>query len=365
MPRSVAAHSSRVLRPFRPLLGRISRSSAGRSIRQSAWLPNHWIPSVRLFRILALEYGHLRSVATGRSIDGNGEPVPWYTYPAIEYIRQLDVSNLSIFEYGSGFSTLFWGSAARQVTSVEDEEGWHAEMMQRLPPNCTLHLRTDLDAFVAAIHGLGLFDIIVVDGPVRGQTRLKCARAAVEHLREGGLIILDNSDWLPRSAAFLRDAGLLQVDMTGFGPINDFTSTTSFFFHRSCRIPPRFTRQPMYGTGARHNDWEPPRRGVGRQVRFGDGLFEDVAYEETFRVRIGQQLQTFRIIGYHPGAEKAAIAILHEEAGRVVLSNHFPVASRWPGPSNQLEKEAARLEGLAAPDFIAFINGHDQRRYTL
>jgi hypothetical protein len=361
----VAAHRSRVLRPVRPLLRRISHSSTVTSIRTSPWLPTHWVPSLRLLRILALEYGHLRSVATGRSIDGNGEPVPWYTYPAIEYIRQLDVSNLSIFEYGSGFSTLFWGSAARQVTSVEDEEGWHAEMMQRLPPNCTLHLRTDLDAFVAAIHGLGLFDIIVVDGPVRGQTRLKCARAAVEHLREGGLIILDNSDWLPRSAAFLRDAGLLQVDMTGFGPINDFTSTTSFFFHRSCRIPPRFTRQPMYGTGARHNDWEPPLRGVGRQVRFGDDLFEDVACEETFRVRIGQELQTFRIVVYHPAAERAAIAILHEEAGRVVLSNHFSVASRWPGPDSELEKEVARLKGLAAADFIAFINGHDQRRYTL
>ena len=44
------------------------------------------------------------------------------------------------------------------------------------------------------------------------------------------MIILDNSDWLPDSARLLRDADLLQVDMSGFIPIGDHTQTHIVLF---------------------------------------------------------------------------------------------------------------------------------------
>ena len=39
-------------------------------------------------------------------------------------------------------------------------------------------------------------------------------------------MILDNADWLPESARVLRQAGSIEVDMTGFAPINDYTCTS-------------------------------------------------------------------------------------------------------------------------------------------
>ena len=39
-------------------------------------------------------------------LDRNGNPIPWYTYPAIEYLSQFDYSRKTIFEFGCGNSSL-------------------------------------------------------------------------------------------------------------------------------------------------------------------------------------------------------------------------------------------------------------------
>lgn len=44
------------------------------------------------------------------------------------------------------------------------------------------------------------------------------------------MLILDNSDWYPKSVAFLREKlRWMQTDFHGFGPINNYTWTTSIF----------------------------------------------------------------------------------------------------------------------------------------
>jgi hypothetical protein len=98
-------------------------------------------------------------------VDSAGEPVPWYTYPAIEYLQQFDFSTRSVFEYGSGNSTLFWSRRAAHVVSVEDEEGWFEQMRPRVPPNCTLRHEADLHRYVNVIADYPEgFDIIIVEG---------------------------------------------------------------------------------------------------------------------------------------------------------------------------------------------------------
>lgn len=86
--------------------------------------------------------------------------------------------------------------------------------------------------------------------------RLRCAPAAVDSLREGGVIILDNSDWFPRTSEALRARNLIEVDMSGFGPINDYTSTTSFYFDRRFAIGPKSDRQPVPGMGSLPNSFD-------------------------------------------------------------------------------------------------------------
>jgi hypothetical protein len=77
-------------------------------------------------------------------VDRDGNPLPWYTYPAIEYLSQFDYGEKTIFEFGCGYSSLFWAErAAKVIGEVLDEleQIWidsdfnlsHEELLQRLP----------------------------------------------------------------------------------------------------------------------------------------------------------------------------------------------------------------------------------------
>jgi hypothetical protein len=101
------------------------------------------------------------------------------------------------------------------------------------------------------IKSFGVFDVIVVDGVIRHE----CALAAMPHLSDEGLMILDNSDWLPVTAGFLRQSGLIEVDLSGLKPGRDYSQTTSFFFSRGFNFQPS-GRQPLAPVGGRIDNWE-------------------------------------------------------------------------------------------------------------
>lgn len=65
--------------------------------------------AIAITEIIMQKYGWLKSFKTKMPIDAKGNPVPWYTYPAIEFLEQLDFTNKIVLEYGSGNSSLYWG----------------------------------------------------------------------------------------------------------------------------------------------------------------------------------------------------------------------------------------------------------------
>lgn len=213
----------------------------------------------RVLANLELRYGHLKTVRLGRPVDRSGEPLPWYTYPAIEYLQQLDFSDAEVFEYGSGNSTLFWGNVAKTVTAVEDDEAWYERISGQLGSGIEYRFISQKDDYVRAIAAGGRrFDCIVVDGSYRQE----CASEAVAALRPGGLLILDNSDWYPNTAGFLRERGLIQIDMHGFGPVNPYTWTTSLFLDRAYAMKPKGDRQPDYSKCAKRVVHDQPGGGT-------------------------------------------------------------------------------------------------------
>jgi hypothetical protein len=170
-------------------------------------------------------------------------PIPWFTYPAIDYIRQLDLSGKTIFEWGAGFSTLFWSSRAKSVISVETDPLWYSILKPQLASNCELILAArEVEQYSSLIHNKNEFDVIIIDGT--GESRAACSRAAIPNLRRGGLIILDNSDLWLTSSQILRDSGLIQVDFTGFAPMSDNCHTTSVYFSRDFNFVPLRGYQP-------------------------------------------------------------------------------------------------------------------------
>lgn len=200
--------------------------------------------------ILAFKFGQAKTAQRRTSTDKLGRPIPWYTYPAIEYLGQLDFSGKRVFEYGSGNSTLYWSERCRAVTSVEDDEKWHGAISKRIPRNVQYDLILDKTGYVDSINAFERsFDVVVIDG----SHRYECAIEAVNMLSSDGIIILDNSDWHPNAAEYLREASLIQVDMFGFGPINHYTWATSLFLTPKFRPKLLSDRQPISGIGSLHH----------------------------------------------------------------------------------------------------------------
>lgn len=184
-------------------------------------------------RILAEQQGLARSIEHSECLDSQARPIPWYTYPAIEYFGQWACDGWRIFEYGCGNSSLYWADRGATVCSVEHDPQWHERMLGRInPQRQQLLLRQEREAYAAAIHECGdAFDMVVVDGIWRNE----CAAEGLKRLKSGGLVLLDNSDWYTDVATTLRQHGFLQVDFNGFGPINAYTWTTSIFL--PCQAP--------------------------------------------------------------------------------------------------------------------------------
>ena len=202
---------------------------------------------VKNFLILNYNFGQYYTINSLNCVDSSGEPIPWYTYPAIEYLKQLDFSDKKIFEYGSGNSTLFWAGRCKKVTSVEDNKEWFDRIKMKLPTTVDYFLFQHKKDYIDSINRFSQhFDIIIIDGSYR----YECAVEAIKKLSHYGFIILDNSDWKDKTSKILRESDLIEVDMSGFGPINGYTWTTSFYFRRNVKLSSAHQRQPIHGIGS-------------------------------------------------------------------------------------------------------------------
>jgi len=223
--------------------------------------PEQLDKSLLAWRIFKREHGYLRSLVENRCVDAQGNPIPWYTYPAIEQLSSWDFQDSDVLEYGSGSSTLWWMERVKSVTSIENSTEWHEYVSKRVNEKCQVLLSpvdTDNDDekqiadYVGAVSRLGTFDVIIVDGVNNPGVRMECARKALNHLNPGGLFIIDNSDWLPNTCRMMRDLGFIEIDFKGLGPMNVHAESTSLFFKADFTIKPRNNDHPGYAIGGLH-----------------------------------------------------------------------------------------------------------------
>src|ERR1700710_1149341 len=76
--------------------------------------------------IFSFKTGHLRASLSGLSVDRFGNPLPWVTYPAIEFLMGLDLSDARVLEFGAGQSTLWFAKCAQSVLSYDESPEWSA-----------------------------------------------------------------------------------------------------------------------------------------------------------------------------------------------------------------------------------------------
>ena len=182
------------------------------------------------FKILAVDFGQWRSIKQQRAVDREGSPIPWYTYPATEYLKRFDFSDKRIFEWGCGNSSLFWAQRSKEIISVEDNKKWFDIVDKNKFADQKIILLEKKEDYIRAIADQKeRFDVVIIDA----EHRYECAKRLVASCQGVGLVILDNSDWFPKTVKLLRGHGLIQIDFSGFGPASTLTWTTSLFFERN------------------------------------------------------------------------------------------------------------------------------------
>lgn len=184
----------------------------------------------------AFTTGHFRSSLAMSAHAADGEAIPWYTYPAIDFLAQRDFTGRNVLEFGGGQSTLWWSKRAASVLTFEENAGWLERVKAQVGPNATLH-NVPIDSGdpiaeirrLIAAHPVAKFDVIVVDGHLRE----KATAIAFDYLAPGGALLLDNAE----GYGFYEETSkrdCRRVDFFGFAPGVVMRHCTSLVYLGDC-----------------------------------------------------------------------------------------------------------------------------------
>lgn len=125
---------------------------------------------------------------------------PWYVNACVDRIKEMDLSDKSVMEWGSGASTLWWARRAMEVYSVDHNAEWAAKTANELIDSGLSHKgavqlvqthegdQSEMrDKYVEQFPFPHIFDICIVDGI----HRYECAEYAVMFLKPR-ILIIDN-----------------------------------------------------------------------------------------------------------------------------------------------------------------------------
>src|SRR5262249_2843962 len=110
-----------------------------RALPRFIWAPVRAVATgvITPIRFSALS-GHWRSSLRMSASSANGEPIPWYTYPAIDFLAQRHFQDRHVLEFGGGQSTRWWSNRARSVFTIEEDPAWAARIREQAAGNVTV-----------------------------------------------------------------------------------------------------------------------------------------------------------------------------------------------------------------------------------
>jgi hypothetical protein len=164
--------------------------------------------------------GWINSLLYNKVIGSTNEPIPWFSYPAIDFLKNYLPKNATIFEYGSGYSTLFFSTNYYHVTSVENDSSWYNKISSLTEAeNCIIHFKNQKEEYINTIeHSNDLFDLIVVDGSWRNE----CLEKAIRQLKSTGMLILDDADRIEynNSIELLKKNNFILIPFIGMSALS-------------------------------------------------------------------------------------------------------------------------------------------------
>lgn len=177
------------------------------------------------------EIGWFNSFDTKSSVDEQGNPIPWVTYSFIDFIKTRINKHHSIFEFGSGNSTLFYANLVKKVVSVEHDKEWFDKVVAAKAGNSAMifcELQPDGDYSKTPLSLGEKFDIIIIDG----RDRVNCCKQCLGALNDEGVVVLDNTerDHYQPAIDFMLANGFKHIAFTGISPGFFIKNSTSLFY---------------------------------------------------------------------------------------------------------------------------------------
>jgi SAM-dependent methyltransferase len=168
--------------------------------------------------------------------------LPWFSYAAIDFLKNFLKPQMTVCEYGSGGSTLFFARRVKQVFSIEDNLQWFNQISDRLREKSLGNVTLKLCPFdfknpagfenSEYLHAMPdeRFDVIVIDGSEEW-TRIRpvCFAKAQDHVKPKGIIVVDDS-WRYPEIRRRHDAKRLQI-FQSVGPGRPGVTSTDVYFY--------------------------------------------------------------------------------------------------------------------------------------
>lgn len=178
--------------------------------------------------------GWIESLKRGYPCAANGSEIPWINYPTIAILKERLNKNLSLFEFGSGYSTIFYANLVKTVISVEHDQSWLDFIKSKMPNNVFLIYREeDIDGkYCRSITEFDQsFDVVIVDG----KDRINCVKQALTKLSEEGVIILDDTgrkEYI-EIIDYVKQKDFLNLSLEGLKPSSRKVQKTTIFYRQS------------------------------------------------------------------------------------------------------------------------------------
>jgi hypothetical protein len=177
------------------------------------------------------EIGWFNAYKQKKPVDQNNQPIPWVTYSFIDFITGRLDKTMTLLEYGSGNSTMFYSARVKRVRTVEHNKEWFDMISGQIPSNVDIQYIELERGGAYSQYGKqfpNTFDIVIVDG----RDRVNCLKNSVDSLTSRGVMILDDSErqGYQDGIRFLTDLGFRRLDFTGISPGEFYHKSTSVFY---------------------------------------------------------------------------------------------------------------------------------------
>ena len=178
-----------------------------------------------------IDKGWFNAFKLNKPVDKMLKPIPWVTYPFIDFLEGRFNKNINLLEFGSGYSTLYFSEMVSKVTAVEHNLEWYKKLIDLVPENVIL-INTNPDSvktyFDCMKNLKETFDFILIDGIFRNE----CCYEAINLHSDIGVVVLDDSERIEyrEGINYILSKGFKKIDFWGISPGYLYTKATSIFY---------------------------------------------------------------------------------------------------------------------------------------